>query len=183
MTKKIELEELSEKKLRFVFQQLIVNPGIRQQAEKIASELPPDFGAEEIEEIDIEGIAESVFFSLNDLDVEELWDNSGRTRYGYVDVYDLAFEMFESEIYPHVQEMERCLELNMHEHAKIHCMGILKGLRDFEHESGNEFIDWAADASSSYSEIVWEKYKAKASQEDYAEVEAFIEKLNKGHRK
>ena len=45
--------------------------------EKIAHEILSD--------IDIEEIASALYLELDSLDVEELWDRSGRTRHGYVE--------------------------------------------------------------------------------------------------
>ncbi len=96
-------------------------------------------------EVDPEDIAESVFNDLDSLDVEELWENSGRTRYGYVEPYELAYEMFEETLEPHIEQLRKCQKLSMDEEAKLHCMGILKGIYKFEKEAATEFQDWAVD--------------------------------------
>ena len=33
----------------------------------------------------------------------------------------------------------------MHQEAKLYCMGILKGIYQYEEDSGSEFKDWATD--------------------------------------
>ena len=35
--------------------------------------------------VDIEDVADDVYYDLNSLEVEDVWDNSGSTRDGYVD--------------------------------------------------------------------------------------------------
>ena len=36
-----------------------------------------------------------VYFDLDSIEVEELWDRSGRMRNGYVEPDEMAFQMFE----------------------------------------------------------------------------------------
>lgn len=40
----------------------------------------------------IEGIAELLLLDLELLDIHDVWENAGSTRYGYVDPNDLASE-------------------------------------------------------------------------------------------
>jgi len=109
-------------------------------------------------EVDPDDIAESVFNDLNILDVEELWKNSGRTRYGYVDPNELASEMFEEALEPCVDELKKCQKLSMDEEAKLHCMGILKGIYKFEKEATTEFQDWAVDDPHDNFKQVFEEW-------------------------
>jgi len=55
-----------------------------------------ELALEYLTDVDPDGISEDIFYDLNILDVEDVWNNSGSTRYGYVDPYELAFEMFGS---------------------------------------------------------------------------------------
>ena len=41
----------------------------------------------------VEEIADGVFWELDTLEVENVWDNSGPTRYGYVDSGEKVWEM------------------------------------------------------------------------------------------
>jgi len=41
---------------------------------------------EYLEDVDVEEIADAVYFDLDLIEVEDLWDRSGSTRDGYVDV-------------------------------------------------------------------------------------------------
>ena len=43
-------------------------------------------------------IADEVFYELDSLEVEDVWDQSGSTRYGYVDPNEKAWEMLEDAI-------------------------------------------------------------------------------------
>ncbi len=55
-------------------------------------------------EVDPDDIAESVFYDLDSLAVEDVWDNSGGTRDGYVDPNELASEMFEEVLEPYIDD-------------------------------------------------------------------------------
>jgi len=110
-------------------------------------------------EVDPDNIAESVFYDLNSLEVEDVWDNSGSTRYGYVDPYELASEMFEEALEPYIDELRKCQKLEMDEEAKLHCMGILKGIYKFKKEATTEFQDYAADDPHTYFIQVFEEWK------------------------
>ena len=108
-------------------------------------------------ENDIEQIALDVQSDLECLDVEELWDNSGTTRYGYIEPGEMAWEMFENAMDNHEQQMKNLEGLGMQAEASNYCMGILKGIYLFEHASSTEFKDWAVDApSESFSRILKE---------------------------
>ena len=48
--------------------------------------------------IDLEEICEDVYWALDNIEVEELWDRSGPNRYGYSSPEDMAFEMIEEVV-------------------------------------------------------------------------------------
>lgn len=123
-------------------------------------------------EVDPDQIAESVFSDLDDLAVEDVWDNSGSTRDGYVDPNELASEMFEEALEPYIDELRKCLKLSMKEESKLHCMGILKGLYKFEKEATTEFQDWAVDdPHENFKHILDEWRKWNMDQKDMKEMD------------
>jgi len=131
-------------------------------------------------EVDPDHIAKSIFNDLVSLDVEELWKNSGRTRYGYVDPYELASEMFEEALEPYVEELRKCQKLGMDEEAKFHCMGILKGLYMFEKGATTEFQDWAVDDSHNNFIHIFEEWRKGNNEpknlEEMEEMDEFVKK-------
>lgn len=136
-----------------------------------------EIALEYLVEVDPDQIAESVFSDLDSLAVEDVWDNSGRTRDGYVDPYELASEMFEEALEPYIDEFEKCLELSMAEEAKLHCMGILKGLYKFEKEAATEFQDWAVDdPHDNFRHTLEEWRKRNRDPKDMEEMDEFIKK-------
>ncbi len=122
---------------------------------KRIEELAPEY----LIKVDIDDVAESVFCDLDSLEVEDVWDNSGSTRYGYVDPYELASEMFEEALEPYIDELRKCQKLGMDEEAKLHCMGILKGIYKFEKEATTEFQDWAVDDPHTHFIQVFDEWK------------------------
>jgi len=127
--------------------------------------------------VDIDDIAESVFYDLDHLAIEDVWDRSGRTRDGYVDPYDFAWQMFEDALESYMDELKKYLELSMHADAKNYCKGILKGIYRYDKESNSEFKDWATDAPGENFEFVlneWEK--SCKDKRDVKDVEDYIKK-------
>ena len=98
-------------------------------------------------ELNAAHIATELFITLDLIDVEDLWHNSGPTRYGYIDPSELAFEMLEEAISPYVEKFRTYLSNSKWQEAKIVCIGILQGLNDFEIKSKSQFKDWAPGVS------------------------------------
>lgn len=97
---------------------------IKKRIEKIAFDY--------LSKVDIDEISQHVFDELNSLEVEELWNQSGSTRYGYVDPNERSWEMFEEQLEPFIDQMEKYQNLSMYTEAKRYCLGILKGIYKFK---------------------------------------------------
>ena len=133
--------------------------------------------SEYFKEIVVEDIADEVFWELDSLEVEDVWDQSGSTSYGYVDPGEKAWEMFEDAIEPYLDELIKRQDLKMDEEAKKYCMGILKGIYKFEKESENEFKDWTVDAPEQNFEEVFNKWKKYCTNpDDIKDMNEFIGK-------
>lgn len=111
--------------------------------------------------VDAEEVASEIFLCLDSLEVEDVWDHSGGTRHGYVEPTEYAFEMFEAELEPFLDEMRRYQKLSMHVEARNYCMGILLGLHKFEEEATTEFADWAVDAPDNFFTRVLDEWNSK----------------------
>ena len=126
--------------------------------------------------VDSDDIKEDVYFELDMLDVEDMSNRSGRTRYGYVEPYDAAYEMFEEALYPFIEEMKKNQQRELPILAKAHCIGIIKGLQQYENESTSDFKDWVVDAPLGYVHNVIDEWKkGKPSKEDIADIMSFVE--------
>ncbi len=130
-----------------------------------------------IRDFDIEEICDDVFLVLNGMDVEELWDRSGSSRFGYVSPEDMAVEMMEEELEPYNQEVIRLCELKMQKEAKLYCMGVLKGIYKYDQESESDFKDRAADVPvECYSYLLDDWKKRSTSNKDIEEMNSFLKK-------
>jgi len=136
-----------------------------------------ELALEYLTDVDPDGIAEDIFYDLNILDVEDVWNNAGSTRYGYVDPNELAFEMFEEALEPYIDDLRKCQKLSMDEKAKLHCMGILKGIDQFEREGTTEFKDWAVDAPHENFMTVFEEWREEnKNPKNLEEMDEFIKR-------
>lgn len=145
------------------------NPNIAKKIDQIA--------IKHLSSINPDDIASQVYFELDNISVEEVWDNSGSTSYGYVEPTDMAWEMFEEALEPFMEKMKNYQKLSMHAEVKMYCMGILKGIYKFENESTSEYKDWATDAPKNYFDNILDDWKKTCkSPKDEKEMEEFIKK-------
>ncbi len=141
--------------------------GFRQRARELA--------ANQLSGVDYNAIADDLLFTLEMIEVEELYESSGATRYGYVEPVERADEMFEDAVDPYAKELERCLKLSMHKEGMQHCMGILMGLYNFEKKASTEFQEWIPDTPREYFDSVLKTWsKTVSDPKILAEMDEFI---------
>ncbi len=143
---------------------------IAKRAEQVAREV--------LSKVDIEEVAEEVFSDLDNIQVEDLWDSSGRTRGGYVEPCERAGEMFEETLKPHLEKLKRYQKLLLHNEAKSFCKGILKGLYKFKEESTTEYAEYVEDEPEEYSKTILEEWiKSCKNQNHKKEMKKFFEQM------
>jgi len=131
--------------------------------------------------VDPEEIALDLYAELDALNVEEVWDRAGASRHGYIEPQEVASEMIEQVIEPFWQEMHKYARMGFHAQAKQVCTGLLLGLYRFEHESTNEFKDWAVDESAEFAREVIRRWRGGTpSRADVREVRHIIDEQLKG---
>ena len=162
------LGEINEAEAYHILRRLMAEDNnIKKRAEEIAKD--------HFSEIDSEDIAESVYSDLNFIDVHDLWDESGSTRYGYVDIDEHAWEMVEDVLDAFVEQMKKYQRLKMYPEAKSVCIGILKGLYRYEKQATNEFADWAVDVPKNFFDTIYDEWeKNQPVKEDVEKVDEFI---------
>jgi hypothetical protein len=149
------------------------DPGLR---ERIEAEVKKTLDKVEPGEIAGE-IASEVFFDLELISVEELWDRSGPSRNGYSSPVDMAAEMVEEVLQPHISRVEEYREMGMREACGEYCMGVLQGIYQFEHESESEFKGWAEDVAAGCFESLLEAWRSGCSRKaDLEKMDRFIAK-------
>lgn len=95
--------------------------------------------------IDSEEIAGVISDELSGIEIEEVWETSGRTRGGYLYPFERAWEMLDEMLEPHKDEMMAYLRRGMAEESRLYCSGILLGLRQFQQDSGSALLDEVPD--------------------------------------
>jgi len=112
-----------------------------------------------LDPVECEAVASDVFCGLEALDVEELWDRSGPSRYGYQDPADVATEMIEEVLEPYVARMRQYYEFGKEDSGDQYALGILQGIYAFHHEAETEFKDSAPDDAGEAFHWVLEEWK------------------------
>uniref|UniRef100_UPI00345E4EE8 hypothetical protein n=1 Tax=Mesotoga sp. TaxID=2053577 RepID=UPI00345E4EE8 len=75
-------------------------------------------------------------------------------------------------------ELNRYFDLSLDNEAKKYCMGILKGINQFDKESTSQFKDWAEDAPDELFERILDDWKKACNNPEYIqEMEDFIERV------
>jgi len=83
---------------KMILKKLILeDPRIAMQVKRIADEM--------LKGIDIDDVAEEIFYSLNSIEIEEIWDRSGSTRHGYVEPSDKAWNVFGETLEPYQSKL------------------------------------------------------------------------------
>jgi len=139
------------------------SPDLEEKVYQIASQILCD--------VDSDEIADDVYNALDSLDIDDLYQRSGKTRYGYSEPSEEAWEMQEEALEPFIDEMIKYRERGMPVIAKRYCVGIIKGLQIFKKESASEILDWAEDAPGDNIEKVYDEWKkGRPSEEDLTDV-------------
>jgi len=126
-------------------------------------------------DVDADGIAGDIFCELDALDLDDLSGRAGRTQYGYKEPHEAAWEIFEEVLNPYIYEMKKNQQRALPAIAKIYCIGIIKGLWEYEAESSSNFKDWVTDAPGEYVDTVVEEWKkGNPGDNDIAEVMSVV---------
>ncbi|WP_410511860.1 hypothetical protein PaeBR_17625 [Paenibacillus sp. BR2-3] len=90
-------------------------------------------------------LASQVYWALEHIDVRDLWDRSGKTRFGYVDPVEKAYEMVKDALEPFAEQIHKLRDLALLSEAKKAGLGLTKGVIQFSKEGRTEFSEWAQD--------------------------------------
>ncbi len=133
------LEVLTPEQVTLVLAQLVQsNPQIKIEFEILAKNL--------LESIDIDEIANEIYSSLEEIEMEEVWHRTGN-QYDrdYKDPYDIIVDDIEDILDPFVRRISSFIQQNLPYQANALCKGVLKGLHDFEKSSGSEILNELGD--------------------------------------
>lgn len=119
-----------------------------------------ELGLAYLDPVDTGAVAAGLYEDLEALEVEDVWNRSGKTRYGYVETSEAAYQMIEEVIDPYLKQIKKYQTLGLAAEACKLCMGLLLGLYQFERESQSKFKDWATDAPGEFAASVIAAWQA-----------------------
>ena len=126
-------------------------------------------------DVDHAEIAGEVLATLDSIEVEDLWDRSGKTRGGYIEPCEMADEMVTEALLPFLNQAKEYKALSMKNEEKLYFMGILQGLYSFDKESGTQFREWAEDVSENvFYGLVAEWKKVSAHKSGLNDIKKFV---------
>jgi len=159
-TKTPLLATLSADQAHSVLMRLVYDdPALAARAEEVARDL--------LEYVDSTAIADILCCELSTLKIEDVWDTSGRTRDGYIDPSDRAWEMLD--------EVLEYLRRGMPDESRIYALGILLGIRKFQNDSGSALLEEVPDYGDDTLELVREEWEEAVGDDE--QVRLFADEL------
>ena len=132
------LDELQPSEAALVLRRLLAgHPELLSEVEEISRSTLTD--------VSFESIASEVEDSIREVDLDDLNGRAGRHSWGYTEPTEAAWELLGEAVEPFVEDMKRHLGLGLHAEAFEICKGIVLGLYQCRHASGDEFLSWAED--------------------------------------
>lgn len=167
-TKTPLLATLSADQAHSVLMRLVYDdPALAARAEEVARDL--------LEYVDSTAIADILCYELSTLKIEDVWDTSGRTRDGYIDPSDRAWEMLDEVLEPYREEMLEYLRRGMPDESRIYALGILLGIRKFQNNSGSALLEEVPDYGDDTLELVREEWEEAVGDDE--QVRLFADEL------
>lgn len=113
------------------------HPELEQEAAAIAAAI--------LSSLDADRVADAVESEIRGRDAGELNGRAGRTRHGYVEPGDAAWELLEETIDPYAADLRRRLDCGQYGAALSMVVGIILGLYRCRRHDGTELLAWAED--------------------------------------
>jgi len=106
-------------------------------------------------EVAVDDVAAAVADALLALDREDLVARAGRTRYGYVEPTEAAWQLLEEALEPWLQDIARRAGLGLVAACVNLACGVVRGLRNVEGcDNGERLLSWAPDFPAEATESV-----------------------------
>lgn len=130
-----------------------------------------------LSEIDLDAIAEDVFFALDSVDVQDCWDRAGGSRDGYTSPDQAAADLIGEELRPFFDQAGRYHELGMPEEEATYRKGAILGIYRYEHEAKSEFRELAVDIPIDCAGALLSEWRERGQDSvSTAAMDAFIRK-------
>jgi hypothetical protein len=111
--------------------------------------------------VDVHEVADDVFCVLNSIDVEDCWDQSGCTRYGYTSHDQAAEQIVDTELRQFFDQTEQYHKLGLLDQEATYCMGVLLGIYRYERESKSEFRSCCEDIPGLYADLLLTQWQER----------------------
>jgi len=125
-----------------------------------------------------EEVGERLFLNLDNLEIEDCWDASGKQRGGrYLDPIDAAYDMMADVVEEFIYDMEKMHDMGKYAEELLTLEGILLGLQQFDNEASTQIIDYLQDESESFAhDAIGNWFKRNPDDiERQAQLQKFIE--------
>lgn len=126
--------------------------------DKALRKMIEDIAQEFIKDVDEKEVAENLFHDLDSIPIENILDNSVRSRDGYVNPYDLAWQMFEDAVESYLKKARMYRGPSINPNMDRYYMGLLKGVHKFKKESKSEYKHLVMNAPAENFEIIKEDW-------------------------
>ncbi len=131
---------------------------------------------EQLINVDCNEVCSEVGLDLSSLNVDDVYDHSGRRRDGYHDPGEVAFEMLENVCHEYEEQMKRYHQLQMYESEMEFCKGVLLALYEFEDYVDEDFIAQAPEMAGETFSRILDDWKKRCQKKNYIkDMEHFIE--------
>jgi hypothetical protein len=114
-----------------------------------------------LEIVDVHEVADDVFCVLDTIDVEDCWNQSGCSRYGYTSPDEAAEQIVEAELQQFFDQTEEYHKLGLLDQEASYCMGVLLGIYRYERESKSEFRSWCEDIPGLYADLLLTQWRER----------------------
>jgi hypothetical protein len=132
------LERLAPEEADAVLRTLLGrHPGLRAEAEQIATGL--------VSSSSVEDIAADVFDRVTAVDIDALNERAGKHSWGYVEPSEAAYDLLTEAVEELVDDMKRKAELGLVSPAETVCVGLIGGLYDARHTESDGALGWGRD--------------------------------------
>ncbi len=154
------IQKLTGEQALDIIQQLIAKKGVLAEAVSLVVK-------EILATVDVEEIADEIFFSLDSIDVQDCWDRAGSDHGGYISEEEAATELIEETLQPFFDQIDQHHDFGMADQEKDYCMGVILGAYRFDKESKSEFKNWSEDIPIDCAGNILSKWKERTADSSF----------------
>ena len=128
-------------------------------------------------EIDLDSIADDVYFALDSIDVQDCWGRAGGSRDGYNSPDQAAADLIDEELQPFFDQARRYHAMEMPAEEAAYRRGVILGIYRYEQEAKSEFRELAVDIPIDCAGALLDEWRKRGQDSvTTAAMDAFIRK-------